>query len=149
MRNSASSPSRRSVLSRRLDFRCVQKSVIVKTFAVVVAVCSQTPLSYAANAPALHPATMPTGASMMTFYGATWTGNQFVVVGENGTILTSPDGMAWTSRSVPLVVPLFAVAGDTSMIVAVGYGSEIWSSSDGSASCLTPTSRSRPIPTRR
>lgn len=70
---------------------------------------------------------------MMTLYGATWTGNQFVVVGENGTILTSADGMSWTSRSVPLVVPLFAIAGDTTMIVAVGYGSEIWSSSDGSA----------------
>jgi hypothetical protein len=78
-------------------------------------------------------AALPTKLALTTFYGAAWTGSQFVVVGESGAIMTSPDGEQWTDRSVPLVFPLYAVAGDQTMIVAVGWGGEIWASTDGSS----------------
>ena len=43
--------------------------------------------------------------------------NQWVAVGEQGTILTSPDGISWTKR--PSGFP-------TRWLVSVGYGAGIW-----------------------
>lgn len=54
-------------------------------------------------------------------YGLLWTGTQFVAVGYSGTILTSPDGAAWTSRASGDSSAFFrAVAGDKEQIVIVG-----------------------------
>jgi photosystem II stability/assembly factor-like uncharacterized protein len=99
---------------------------------LAIALMSTRP-SQAADAIILRAASPPSTKLTTTFYGATWTGNQFVVVGESGAIVTSADGENWIDHSVPIVFPLFAVAGNTTMIVAVGYGGEIWSSPDGSA----------------
>ncbi len=48
--------------------------------------------------------------------GVTWTGSRFVVVGDGGTVLTSPDGVTWRDHDRPGVTDLVAVS---------GYGDEI------------------------
>lgn len=61
-----------------------------------------------------------------------WDGHQFVAVGGPFTVLTSPDGLAWTSRTLPSnMQSLGAVAGSGSKWVAVGDSGAIASSSDG------------------
>ena len=42
--------------------------------------------------------------------GVTWDGNQFVVVGSNDTILTSPDGIAWTSHIPGLLISILSLS---------------------------------------
>ena len=63
----------------------------------------------------------------------TWTGSQFVAAGGNSTILTSPDGAAWTVRGTPPAVSgsLRGVAASSSVIVAVGNNGAILTSPDG------------------
>ncbi len=61
----------------------------------------------------------------------TWTGSQFVAVGIGRTpdnaypmLLTSPDGLNWTDRSLPtyLNVPLYDVIQAGNKTIAIGYG---------------------------
>lgn len=60
------------------------------------------------------PATSPTTNALWSVgYG----GGHFVAVGENGTIVSSPDGLSWTSRVVG--VP-------TAWLVAAAYGAGTW-----------------------
>jgi len=47
--------------------------------------------------------------------GVTFGGGQFVAVGREGAILTSPDGTTWTARSAPLI------ASETPYLIAVLY----------------------------
>jgi len=51
-----------------------------------------------------------------------WTGDQFVAVGDSGTVKTSPDGETWTSRSTGLAgnMHLKSVAWSDSLLTAVG-----------------------------
>ncbi len=61
----------------------------------------------------------------------TWSGTQFVAVGESGVILTSPDGNVWTARISGTSNTLNAVIKAGSQLVAVGAGGTILTSSDG------------------
>lgn len=67
------------------------------------------------------------------------TSKLFIAVGDNGGIVTSPDGITWTARTSGLTAPLNAVAADnlTGLICAVGesghvsksVGGESWTAS--------------------
>lgn len=57
--------------------------------------------------------------------------NQFVAVGDRGTILTSPDGSNWALQNRRADVSLNGVAYGGGLFVAVGEGGTILSSSDG------------------
>src|SRR5690606_22607262 len=59
-------------------------------------------------------------------------------VGDNGTILTSPDGVTWTSRSSGTMQHLRGITHGGGLWVAVGFSGTILTSSDGT----TWTSRS-------
>ncbi len=64
--------------------------------------------------------------------GVTWSGSQFVAVGQNGTILTSPDGITWTQRtSGTSYRTLFGVAWSGSQFVVVGDHGILLTSPDG------------------
>lgn len=60
-------------------------------------------------------------------------GGQFVAVGEGGTILTSPDGAAWTSRVSGHSLWLVAVGHGNGLHVVVGDRGTILTSTDGVA----------------
>ena len=57
--------------------------------------------------------------------------NQFVAVGDRGTILTSPDGANWALQNRRADVALYGAAYGGGLFVAVGAGGTILSSSDG------------------
>lgn len=57
--------------------------------------------------------------------------DQFVAVGEEGTILTSPDGLTWTARTSGTTRWLTAVAYGYGHYVAVGDGTTVLTSRDG------------------
>lgn len=60
-------------------------------------------------------------------------GGGFLAVGENGTILDSPDGVAWTQRVSGTQARLNGVARGGGRFVAVGDGGTLLSSPDGIA----------------
>jgi hypothetical protein len=60
-----------------------------------------------------------------------WTGSQFVIVGDGGTILTSPDGSTWIARDSHTTSSLMGVASSGSKLVAVGNPATVVASSDG------------------
>jgi photosystem II stability/assembly factor-like uncharacterized protein len=55
----------------------------------------------------------------------------FVVVGENGTILTSPDGITWTNRIFTQTYDYQKIIYVNCMFVIVGYGGIIVTSPNG------------------
>jgi hypothetical protein len=55
----------------------------------------------------------------------------FIAVGEDATILTSPDGATWTKRRSGITKPLYGVTYSSGVFVAVGYGGTILTSPDG------------------
>jgi hypothetical protein len=57
--------------------------------------------------------------------------NLFVAVGGNGTIITSPDGFAWTIRSSGTINDLYAITYNNNTFVAVGQAGAVVTSSDG------------------
>ncbi|HSL18518.1 MAG TPA: DUF11 domain-containing protein [Methylomirabilota bacterium] len=59
--------------------------------------------------------------------GVVWTGAQFVAVGRS--ILTSPDGVAWTERVTGTI--LYGIASGNGLAVAVGNNGAILTSADG------------------
>ncbi|MFD1175045.1 cadherin-like beta sandwich domain-containing protein [Paenibacillus puldeungensis] len=66
--------------------------------------------------------------------GIAYNGSLFVVVGENGTLLTSPDGVSWTDRSASSGfgnASMYRVAYGNGMFVAVGDKGAIYTSPDG------------------
>lgn len=69
--------------------------------------------------------------------GVTWTGSQFVAVGDAGAIYTSPTGAAntWTYRNIGTFMDLRCVTADSGGLVVVGgnfsTGPVIWTSPDG------------------
>jgi hypothetical protein len=72
-------------------------------------------------------ATVPTTANL---WGACYGAAQFVVVGDAGTILTSPDGTTWTQRTSGTTAWLNGVAWSGSLYVAVGDTGTILTSPD-------------------
>jgi subtilisin family serine protease/outer membrane protein assembly factor BamB len=60
----------------------------------------------------------------------TWTGGMFVAVGDYGLVLTSPDGIDWSSSRIPGDPHLEGVTGAGSRLMAVG-GRFAFRSSDG------------------
>jgi hypothetical protein len=65
--------------------------------------------------------------------GLLWTGTQLVAVGEHGTVITSPDGIAWTVRPTGTSSDLRSVAWSGTGFVAVGSGGVTVSSEDGTS----------------
>jgi hypothetical protein len=63
--------------------------------------------------------------------GVAYGNNTFVVVGENGIILTSSDGMSWTVRNSGANAPLYSVTYGNGLFVAVGWPGLILTSPDG------------------
>ena len=55
----------------------------------------------------------------------------YFVTGDNGTVLTSPDGTNWTKRVTPTVALLSSVAASPNLIVATGDDGAIVTSQDG------------------
>ena len=89
---------------------------------------------------------VPTGKPLSAIaYG----NNQFVSVGDTGTIVTSPDGLTWTSRISGTSNTLYAIASGNNRFVAVGSGTlasapaAVVASPDG----ITWTSRTRSVTT--
>jgi hypothetical protein len=66
-----------------------------------------------------------------------WAGSQFVIVGVNGLVFTSPDATTWTARASGTTSALADVVWGGSQLVAVGEGETILTSTDG----ITWTSR--------
>ena len=60
-----------------------------------------------------------------------WAGGQFVVVGNNGSIYTSPDGTTWTTQSSTVSSILRSITWGNGKYVAVGATNQIITSSDG------------------
>ena len=64
--------------------------------------------------------------------GIVYGNHTFVTVGDAGTILTSPDGVTWTSRSSGTTYNLYGIVYSSDTFFAVGYnGSIIITSPDG------------------
>ena len=55
----------------------------------------------------------------------------YAAVGNSGTILTSPDGTSWTSRTSGTTEDLYGVTYANSTFVVVGTSGTILTSSDG------------------
>lgn len=71
-------------------------------------------------------------ASPKALSGVTWGGGRFVAVGDNGTILTSPEGIIWTiTVSGTSTAHLRGVAWGDGRFVAVGSTGTIVTSTDG------------------
>ena len=71
----------------------------------------------------------PSGTTA-NLWSVAFAANQWVAVGEQGTILTSPDGTAWTARSFGF---------PTTWLVAVGYGAGTWTVVGDNGLILTST----------
>ena len=60
----------------------------------------------------------------------TWTGSQLVAVGAKGLILTSPNGVDWTSRNSATRKDLWTVSSNSDHIVAAGDNGTVLTSPD-------------------
>lgn len=68
----------------------------------------------------------------LNILGCTWGGGQFVMVGGNGNIITSPDGYNWTNQQSGLEAhSLEGVAWGKGLFIAVGSQNTVISSLDG------------------
>jgi hypothetical protein len=65
-------------------------------------------------------------------YDVAYGKGQFVTVGEEGVVLTSPSGGAWTTRTSGTGFPLYSVTFVSEQFVAVGYQGVVVTSPDGS-----------------
>jgi hypothetical protein len=72
-------------------------------------------------------------------HGVTWHVGQFVAVGENGTVLTSPDGSDWTIRSSNTSKTLASIVWHGSQFVAAGEDGTVLTSADGVAWTKRPS----------
>lgn len=60
-----------------------------------------------------------------------WAGDQFIAVGWNATLISSPDGITWTLIGVDPIRHLYGVAASDTLLIAVGSLSTVYSSRDG------------------
>ena len=58
-------------------------------------------------------------------------GAHLIAVGSNGTIITSPDGITWTTRTSGTTEPLLAVIWNGALFVVTGNNGGIFTSPDG------------------
>lgn len=72
--------------------------------------------------------------------GVCYDGNQFILSGGNGTILTSPTGTNWTLRPTPTSSFLMSVASLPGGLVAVGEHGTILTSANGGTNWTAQTS---------
>ena len=72
-------------------------------------------------------------------------GNLYLVTGDNGTVLTSPDGTNWTSHPTPTVALLSSVAASPDTLVATGENGTIITSPDGTNWTALWLSSTQPI----
>jgi hypothetical protein len=75
-----------------------------------------------------HPRTSGTTSDLR---GIAHGNNTFVAVGNNGTILTSPDRTTWTKRTAPTTNHLGGVTYQNSVFFALGAGGLLLSSTNG------------------
>lgn len=87
-------------------------------------------------------ATWTTQASPFAFApnGGFWTGTQFVLLGSDKSVATSPDGVTWTVRSTGLPAAMNGGIAAPGKIVLVGNGGVILTSSDNGVTWVTQTS---------
>jgi len=83
---------------------------------------------------------LPQGNSL---YSLTYGNGTFAAVGDFGTILTSPDGVAWTSRDSGTISPFNGVTYGNGTFVSVG--STIMTSPDGVAWTYRDSATTRPF----
>ena len=67
------------------------------------------------------------------FEGVTYGAGVFVAVGEQGTIVSSPDGVTWTKETNPAALTLEDILHANGVFVAVGRGPTLMTSPDGHA----------------
>jgi len=77
-----------------------------------------------------------------SLYDIKWNGQRFIAVGLFGTIVTSVDGLTWTTPSAGGSEDLYGVAYSDGLWVAVGESGTIRTSPDGD----TWTTRTSPVP---
>lgn len=71
------------------------------------------------------------GISNSAFSGITYGNGAFVVVGDNGTIITSGDGVFWSARTSGTSSKLLDVTYGNGIYVVLGSGGRMLTSSDG------------------
>jgi hypothetical protein len=71
---------------------------------------------------------LPAGVSEVELVGLTYGGGQFVAVGDNQGIFTSPDGVTWTNRSQSGAYWLVSVTYADGVFVVFGYRSSNYQS---------------------
>jgi probable HAF family extracellular repeat protein len=76
-----------------------------------------------------HTRTVPTQG--VDLNGCAFGNGLFVVVGNGGTILTSPDGVSWTARSSGTTKHLYGIAYGNGRFVAGGGSTKAYTSLDG------------------
>lgn len=64
-------------------------------------------------------------------YGVVWSGSQFVVVGKDGYIVTSYNGVAWSKQTSGTTASLMGIAWSGDQFVTVGDNGTILTSPDG------------------
>jgi hypothetical protein len=74
------------------------------------------------------PANTPAAAN---YNGVAYVDSQYIVLGNNGVIVTSPDAHKWTNRSSGVGAALYSVAFANGLFVVVGASGTILTSSDG------------------
>ena len=80
--------------------------------------------------------TAQTSGTKQNLYGVSYLNGMFVAVGDGGTLLTSPDGIAWTSRVTDIAGALrhsaygLGSGATTALYVAVGDAGAVVSSTD-------------------
>jgi uncharacterized delta-60 repeat protein len=72
----------------------------------------------------------------------------FVAVGENGVILTSPDGLTWTNRASPTTRWLTSVTYAAGQFLAVGDAGILLKSTDGITWIVRSAASGMPVPSR-
>lgn len=78
------------------------------------------------------PWTLREPGTSANLYRAVWSGQQFVLLGANGTIRTSPDGTLIQQSNSGTTAALYDVIWGGGRYVAVGAGGTVLTSSDGS-----------------
>lgn len=88
--------------------------------------------------------TVNAGLSSKALYRATFAGGQYLVVGDAGTVLASPDAVNWAQEAAPTTQDLYSVAFNGAEVIAVGTSGTILQSptgADGSWAATTGGTR--------